>query len=81
MRELGIRVPAIASQSAPRIARLVFGLACCVVGVVWLGQGVGIIGGSFMTGEGIWAVFGAIAIIVGVLLLRGRRHAASEDDS
>jgi hypothetical protein len=51
------------------------------VGVVWLGQGVGIIGGSFMTGEGIWAVFGAIAIIVGVLLLRGRRHAASEDDS
>jgi hypothetical protein len=61
MKDLGIRALAIAPQSAPRIARLVFGLACFAVGVIWLGQGVGIIGGSFMTGESIWAVFGGLA--------------------
>jgi hypothetical protein len=42
-----------------------------LVGVVWFGQGVGWIGGSFMSGQAVWAVIGAVAILFGVTLLRG----------
>ena len=56
-------------------ARLVVGVLLCLVGAIWLGQGVGWIGGSFMTGQALWAVIGAFAIIFGVTLLRGARRA------
>jgi hypothetical protein len=63
--------------------RIVVGVALCLVGAVWIGQGVGVIGGSFMTGQAVWAVFGAIAILAGVSLLRrprrsGKRHGDDE---
>ena len=54
-----------------------------VVGVIWLGQGVGLIGGSFMTGEALWAVIGGACILVGVYLVRVGfrwRQAASLDE-
>ena len=51
--------------------RLVIGVVLVLVGVVWFGQGIGAIGGSFMTGEAFWAVMGAFAIVVGAVLLRG----------
>ena len=51
--------------------RLVIGVLLCVVGGVWFGQGIGAIGGSFMTGEAIWAVIGAVAVVFGVALIRG----------
>ena len=54
-----------------RAVRMVLGALCLVVGVIWVGQGVGLIGGSFMTGEAIWAVIGAVTILVGVVLVRG----------
>ena len=54
-------------------ARLVAGVVLCIVGAVWFGQGVGWIGGSFMSGEAMWAVIGAFAIVFGVVLLRPRR--------
>ena len=41
-----------------------------VVGAVWVLQGVGVLGGSFMTGEALWAVIGAVCLGVGALLLR-----------
>lgn len=50
------------------------GIVLCVVGAVWLGQGVGWIGGSFMSGQALWAVIGAIALLAGVSLLRGSRR-------
>jgi hypothetical protein len=62
---------------------LVFGGVFLVVGVIWLGQGVGLIGGSFMSGEAIWAAIGGVCIVLGVLLLRTGmrwRHKASLDD-
>jgi hypothetical protein len=45
------------------------GLLLCLVGAVFVGQGVGVIGGSFMTGETKWAVIGAVLVGLGVLLL------------
>lgn len=43
-------------------------------GVVWVLQGVNILPGSFMTGQIKWAVYGAIAIAVGAVLLVGARR-------
>ena len=38
-----------------------------LVGLVWLGQGAGLIGGSFMTGDPLWAVIGGIVSAIAVL--------------
>ena len=44
------------------------------VGVVWLGQGIGVIGGSFMSGEPLWAIIGAVMLVgAGVLTVAARR--------
>lgn len=62
--------------------RSVIGAALCFVGALWFGQGVGWVGGSFMSGQAVWAVFGAIAILFGVRLLRRSkpRRGAENDD-
>ena len=49
-------------------ARLLAGLAC-LMGLVWMGQGLGFIPGSFMTGQSFWfwmglAFFGGGVAIV-----------------
>jgi hypothetical protein len=54
--------------------RSIVGVILCIVGGIWFGQGVGWIGGSFMSGEAVWAVIGAIAIAFGVTLLRAPRR-------
>jgi uncharacterized membrane protein HdeD (DUF308 family) len=58
--------------------RLVLGVVLAVVGVIWIGQGIGAIGGSFMTGQAIWAVFGAVALLFGVVLIRGARRSRTD---
>jgi hypothetical protein len=46
---------------------LAFGLAA--VGLVWIGQGTGLLeGSSFMVGDPRWAVAGAVLLVAGVLL-------------
>ena len=60
--------------AARRTTRIVLGAVCCAVGVIWFGQGVGLIGGSFMSGEAVWAVIGAVALLFGATLLRGARR-------
>jgi hypothetical protein len=60
------------------IPRVIGGFLLCAVGVVWLGQGTGLMKGSFMTGETLWAVIGGVLLVLGLLLfaaawrLRGR---------
>jgi aryl-alcohol dehydrogenase-like predicted oxidoreductase len=49
--------------------RIVVGVLLCLVGGVWLGQGLGLIHGSFMTGEAQWAVIGGVLIALGAGLL------------
>jgi hypothetical protein len=53
------------------MVRLVVGGVLCLVGAVWFGQGIGAIGGSFMSGEAIWAVIGAVAVLFGGALIMG----------
>ena len=46
-----------------------------LVGVVWILQGIGLLEGSFMTGEAVWAVIGAVCAVAGAVALRGPRRA------
>ncbi len=44
------------------------------VGLIFLGQGIGWIPGSYMTGDPTWAVVGSVMVVIAaVLLWRGRR--------
>lgn len=52
-----------------RLARLVVGAIVALAGIVWFLQGVGVLPGSFMTGSPLWAVIGAVCILVGGGLL------------
>jgi len=40
-----------------------------LAGIVWFLQGINILPGSFMTGQTQWAIYGAMAILVGIGLL------------
>jgi len=51
-------------------ARAIPGVILCLIGAVWTLQGVGVVGGSFMTGQAQWAVIGAVCIAAGAWLLR-----------
>jgi uncharacterized membrane protein HdeD (DUF308 family) len=50
--------------------RRTIAMVLLVVGAVWVLQGVGLLGGSFMTGQAVWAVIGALCIVGGVVLFR-----------
>jgi hypothetical protein len=52
-----------------RYVLLVVGGLLALVGGVWLLQGVGVLPGSFMTGQAFWAVVGAVLLAVGGLLV------------
>ena len=40
-----------------------------LAGAIWFLQGVNVLPGSFMTGQTRWAVYGGIALVVGIALL------------
>lgn len=52
-----------------KLGRNIVGVLLTLIGLVWLGQGVGLIQGSFMTGQAQWALIGIICLIIGVGLL------------
>lgn len=58
-----------------RITLLVVAVPMILVGGVWLGQGMGYIKGSFMTGSAFWAVAGVVLLIggLGAVVLAARR--------
>ena len=51
-----------------------------LLGLVWIGQGLGYVKGSFMTGVPFWAIMGVLCVLAGGFVvwrsLRGRRPAA-----
>ena len=50
--------------------RAVVGVVLALAGLVWIGQGLGVIqGGSFMVGDARWAVIGAVFVVIGLGLL------------
>jgi hypothetical protein len=51
------------------LGRAVLGFLLCAVGIVWIGQGTNLIGGSFMSGESVWALIGGACLVAGLALL------------
>ncbi len=57
-----------------RTSRLAIAVVLALIGLVWIGQGMGMLAGSAMSGSPFWAVVGAILVAVAiVVLLRERR--------
>jgi hypothetical protein len=52
-----------------RIILSIFGVLFILAGGTWFLQGINILPGSFMTGQIQWAIYGVIAVVVGVGLL------------
>ena len=64
-----------------RIVTLVVGAVLALLGLLWILQGLNIVGGSGMSGHAIWAVIGVLVGGAGVLLVvRGLRMSAVRDD-
>ena len=58
----------MSSKIARRIAVIIGGLTV-LVGGVWIGQGAGLIKGSFMTGSRTWLGIGLLCVVVGLFLI------------
>jgi hypothetical protein len=59
-----------------RIALNIAGVVAVLMGTIWFLQGINILPGSFMTGQTRWAVYGGIAVVLGVIvLMRANRRA------
>lgn len=60
-----------------RTAAVVIGVILVLVGLVWIGQGLNLIPGSFMTGNRTWLYTGLVMAVVGAgLIIIGRRKGA-----
>ena len=44
------------------------GIIVALIGLLWLFQGLGVVGGSFMTGESQWIYIGLVTATAGVAL-------------
>jgi hypothetical protein len=52
-----------------RSSAIVLGALLVLVGLVWIGQGLGYVKGSFMTGAMVWAWIGAGTAVVGAAMI------------
>jgi uncharacterized membrane protein YphA (DoxX/SURF4 family) len=52
-----------------KIAWNVLGILGLLIGVVWMLQGLNILGGSFMSGQSQWFVIGAILAVASVVAI------------
>ncbi len=54
------------------------GALVAIVGIIWTLQGLGVVGGSVMTGKTLWAVLGPLVAVAGLAMivasLRGSRR-------
>jgi hypothetical protein len=65
------------SPQTRRMASVTTGVVALLIGLLWIGQGLGYLPGSFMTGASEWFWIGLVVAVVGVVLLvRGVRRPA-----
>ena len=55
------------------IAARIVGVLFVLLGGLWTLQGLGVVGGSFMTGSTTWLIIGLVVVAAGVFLLTRRR--------
>ena len=47
----------------------IFGALLAILGSIWVLQGLNVLPGSFMTGDIKWAIYGGVAVMVGMGLV------------
>ena len=52
-----------------RLGGTIVGALFALIGLVWIFQGVGVLPGSFMTGQTKWAIYGGIAFVLGLAVV------------
>ena len=52
-----------------RSGLIVVGALLLLLGIVWVGQGANLIGGSFMTGQTMWLVIGVVTGLFGAAVM------------
>lgn len=57
------------ASNQTRLAKLTGGVALLLIGLVWALQGVGVLGGSAMSGHSQWLLIGGVAAVAGVWLI------------
>jgi uncharacterized membrane protein HdeD (DUF308 family) len=60
--------------------RMVAGGLACLIGIVWVLQGLNIRKGDGMSGHGEWTFFGALLVFFGAALLVGALRSRRGDD-
>jgi len=58
--------------------RLVVAIVLLLAGLVWFGQGTGLVGGSPISSQSIWALIGAALVVVAAALAWTARRPARE---
>ena len=58
-----------------KLAGTIAGILLALIGGVWFFQGIGLLPGSFMTGQTKWSVYGGIAFVAGVVIVVWSRRA------
>ena len=53
---------------------LIIGVVLVLIGIVWTLQGLDVLGGSGMSGVGIWAVIGPFVALIGLVVAFGARR-------
>ena len=56
------------------MVRRIVGTILVLLGGVWFFQGIGVIGGSFMSNNSTWVLIGAVVAIAGVALIAWPRR-------
>lgn len=62
------------TSTAVRTTTRVVGIIAVVIGAVWVGQGLGYLPGSFMTGNRFWFWVGAACVLAGLAILFASRR-------
>jgi hypothetical protein len=63
-------------ESVMRTSRLIVAVVVFLVGLVWIGQGTGLLGGSAMSNVGFFAVIGAVLVVAAVVIVLRERRVA-----
>jgi hypothetical protein len=51
-----------------RKSRLAAAALFLLVGLVWIGQGIGAVAGSAMSGQPMWALVGGVLVVIGLII-------------
>ncbi|MGZ5498307.1 MAG: hypothetical protein ACXWHI_06275 [Candidatus Aminicenantales bacterium] len=52
-----------------KVILTIIGVLLILFGGIWILQGINVLPGSFMTGQIRWAIYGGIAVLVGIILI------------